>query len=53
MELTKQFSRVDSNSQNDIREETIKNDEYMLKLTQLTKNLQELASKCYFSPANI
>lgn len=50
MDLTKPFSHSGIYL-NDLKDESI-NDQYMLKLDNLTKNLQEIASKCYFSPGN-
>ena len=36
----------------DQNSEFMENIKYNLKLNELSKNLQEIASKCHFSPAN-
>lgn len=51
MDLNRPFSKSGILTSNDLKDSN-KNDDYMLKLDNLTKNLQEIASKCHFSPAN-
>lgn len=49
MEITKQMDRMGCREK---FEEDLDSEKYNAKLDQLTRNLQEIATKCHFSPAN-
>jgi hypothetical protein len=49
MEITKQYSRIAVHEISEDRQESGQGEEYMMKLNQLTRNLQEIASKGHFS----
>jgi hypothetical protein len=52
IDLSKMSSKCADASINEKESEDSEHKKYNIKLDQLSKNLQEIAAKCYFSPAN-